>query len=64
MQTGGDARLVITRRFAGPPEAVYRAHPEPELIRQWMLGPEGWTMPVCISEATPGGSYQRLEKIV
>jgi uncharacterized protein YndB with AHSA1/START domain len=51
----GDTQVVVTRRFAAPPEAVYRAHVEPELLRQWLLGPEGWTMPVCISEPKPGG---------
>ena len=51
----GDTHVVITRRFDAPPEAVYRAHTEPESIRQWMLGPDGWTMPVCISEPKAGG---------
>jgi len=37
---------------------VYRAHTEPELIQKWMLGPEGWTMPVCINEARPGGKFR------
>ncbi|WP_157015900.1 SRPBCC domain-containing protein [Mesorhizobium xinjiangense] len=51
----GERHVIVTRRFAAPPEAVYRAHIEPELMQKWMLGPEGWTMPVCISEARPGG---------
>jgi len=55
LTTEGDTHLIATRRFAAPPQAVYRAHTEPELIRQWLLGPEGWTMPVCICEARPGG---------
>jgi len=55
LKTEGDKHVVVTRRFAAPPEAVYRAHTEPKLIQQWMLGPEGWTMPVCINEARPGG---------
>src|SRR5581483_6422961 len=55
LSTEGDTHVVVTRRFAASPEAVYRAHTEPELIQQWLLGPEGWTMPVCISEAKPGG---------
>lgn len=55
LETEGDRHIVVTRRFAAPPEAVYRAHTEPELIQRWMLGPDGWTMPVCISEARPGG---------
>jgi len=55
LTTEGDRHVVVTRRFAAPPELVYRAHTEPELIQQWMLGPDGWTMPVCVSEAWPGG---------
>jgi uncharacterized protein YndB with AHSA1/START domain len=51
----GDKHIVVTRRFAAPPEAVYRAHTEPHLIQKWLLGPDGWTMPVCISEARPNG---------
>jgi uncharacterized protein YndB with AHSA1/START domain len=55
LKTEGDKYLVVTRRFAAPPEAVYRAHLNPELIQKWMLGPDGWTMPVCISDARPNG---------
>jgi uncharacterized protein YndB with AHSA1/START domain len=55
LQTEDDTIIVVTRRFAAPPEMVYRAHTEPDLIRKWLLGPEGWTMPICISDARPGG---------
>jgi uncharacterized protein YndB with AHSA1/START domain len=55
LRTEGDRFVVVTRRFAAAPEAVYRAHVEPALIQRWMLGPAGWTMPVCICEARPGG---------
>jgi len=55
LTTEGDTHVAVTRRFAAPPEALYRAHTEPALIQKWMLGPDGWTMPVCISEAKPGG---------
>ncbi len=55
LTTEGDRYVLVTRRFAAPPELVYKAHTEPELMKQWMLGPEGWTMPVCINEAKPGG---------
>ena len=58
LKTEGDTHIVVTRRFAAPPEAVYRAHTEPELIQQWLLGPDGWTMPVCINEARPGGKIR------
>lgn len=55
LELEGDTTIVIQRIFAAPPEQVYRAHMEPELIKQWMLGPEGWSMPVCINEGKPGG---------
>ena len=56
--TEGDTHVVVTRRFAASPEAVYRAHIEPELIQKWMLGPPGWTMPVCLSEPWPNGKIR------
>ena len=58
LKTEGEKHLIVTRRFAASPEAVYRAHTEPELIKKWLLGPDGWTMPVCISEAWPGGKIR------
>src|SRR5215475_2814954 len=58
LNTEGDRYVVVTRKFAASPEAVYRAHTEPKLIQKWMLGPDGWTMPVCISEAKPGGKIR------
>jgi uncharacterized protein YndB with AHSA1/START domain len=58
LQTEGDTQVVVTRRFAASPEALYRAHTEPELISKWLLGPDGWTMPVCINEAKPGGQFR------
>jgi uncharacterized protein YndB with AHSA1/START domain len=58
LQTKGGTHIVVTRHFAAPPEAVYRAHTDPKLIQKWLLGPEGWTMPVCINEARPGGNIR------
>jgi uncharacterized protein YndB with AHSA1/START domain len=58
LKTEGDRYVVVTRKFRASPEAVYRAHTEPKLMQKWMLGPDGWTMPVCISEAKPGGKMR------
>ena len=58
MKTEGDLHIVVTQRFAAPPEAVYRAHTDPKLLQKWLLGPDGWTMPVCISEARRGGKMR------
>lgn len=58
LRTEGDTKVVVTRHFAASPETVYRAHVEPELIKRWCLGPDGWTMPVCINENKPGGKLR------
>jgi uncharacterized protein YndB with AHSA1/START domain len=58
LRTEGDTHVIVTRRFAAPPAAVYRAHVEPELLKRWLLGPPGWTMPVCINEPKPGGKIR------
>ena len=58
LKTEGDRHVVVVRRFDAPPEAVYRAHTEPALLQKWLLGPDGWTMPVCVSEPRPGGKIR------
>lgn len=58
LTTEGDRVVVAQRRFAAPPEDVYRAHLEPSILQQWLLGPDGWTMPVCINEGKPGGKLR------
>ena len=58
LTTEGETHVVVKRRFEASPEAVYRAHVDPELIQQWCLGPEGWTMPLCINEGKPGGKMR------
>lgn len=58
LKTEGDTHVVVTRHFDALPEKVYRAHTDPELVQKWLLGPEGWTMPVCINEAKPGGKIR------
>jgi uncharacterized protein YndB with AHSA1/START domain len=58
LKTDGDTHVIVTRRFAAPPEAVYRAHTDPAIVQKWALGPDGWTMPVCINEAKPGGKIR------
>ncbi len=56
--TEGETHVVVTRRFAADPETVYRAFSEPDMLKQWCLGPDGWTMPVCIHESKPGGKIR------
>jgi uncharacterized protein YndB with AHSA1/START domain len=58
LRTEGDTHVVVTRHFKAPPEAVYRAHTEKELVQKWLLGPPGWSMPVCINEPRAGGKIR------
>jgi len=58
LTTEGQLHVLATRRFAAPPELVYRAHTEAAYIQKWLLGPDGWTMPVCICDAKPGGKFR------
>ncbi|MCK2025996.1 SRPBCC domain-containing protein [Microbacterium sp. SSW1-47] len=53
-----DTHVRITRLVEGPRELVWRAHFEPDLIRQWMLGPDGWEMTECIAATEVGQSYR------
>lgn len=54
----GDRDLVMTRDFAAPRKLVYDAHTKPELVRQWLGGLPGWTMPVCEMDVRVGGTYR------
>lgn len=53
-----DTHVRITRLVEGPRELVWRAHFEPELIRRWMLGPDGWEMTECVAATEVGQSYR------
>lgn len=53
-----DREVQVTRSFKAPRALVYRAHTEPELVRRWMLGPPGWSMPVCEMDVRVGGKYR------
>jgi uncharacterized protein YndB with AHSA1/START domain len=47
--------LTITRHFAAPPARVWAAHMDPALIRQWLCGDGGTSMPVCENDPRVGG---------
>lgn len=53
-----DTHVRITRLVEGPIDLVWRAHQDPDLIRRWMLGPDGWRMSVCEVSPEVGGRYR------
>jgi uncharacterized protein YndB with AHSA1/START domain len=54
----GDRVLVMTRVFAAPRALVFDAFTKPELVQRWLLGPPGWSMPVCEINLRVGGKYR------
>lgn len=58
--TRGDRQIVMTRVFDAPRDLVYEAFTKPELVKQWLLGPPGWSMPVCEIDLRVGGVYRYL----
>lgn len=53
-----DTHVRITRLVEGPLELVWRAHQEPELLTQWLLGSDGWRMSICEVDPSVGGRYR------
>ena len=55
--TPSDREIVISRVFDAPRTLVFDAYTNPEHLPHWMLGPQGWTMPVCEVDLRPGGAW-------
>jgi uncharacterized protein YndB with AHSA1/START domain len=49
--------ILITREFDAPPEKVFRAHVEPDLVKRW-LGPRGLSMEIDRWDGQTGGAYR------
>ena len=56
--TPTEREVVITRVVDAPRGMVFDAHTKPDLVRRWLLGPPGWTMPVCEIDLRVGGKYR------
>ena len=54
----GDREIEVIRAFDAPKNLVYDACTKPELVRRWLLGPPGWTMPVCNIDLRVGGAFR------
>jgi uncharacterized protein YndB with AHSA1/START domain len=50
--------IAMTRVFNAPRHMVFDALTKPELVKKWLLGPPGWTMPVCEIDLRVGGHYR------
>ncbi len=57
LELKGETEVVFTRHFAAPRELVYDCHTKPELMRRWLLGPDGWQFDRCDVDLKVGGKY-------
>jgi uncharacterized protein YndB with AHSA1/START domain len=53
-----DTQVRVSRVVRGSVDLVWRAHTDASLMQRWLLGPDGWTMPVCEIATTVGDSYR------
>lgn len=56
--TPGEREIRIRRVFAAPRGLVFDAYTKPHLVSRWLLGPPGWTMPVCEIDLRVGGAFR------
>ncbi len=53
-----DTRVRVSRVIRGTVEQVWEAHHDASLLQRWLLGPDGWTMPVCELATAVGDGYR------
>jgi uncharacterized protein YndB with AHSA1/START domain len=58
IRTPSDREIAMTRVFDAPRRLVFEAWTKPELVKRWLLGPPGWSMPVCEIDLRVGGRYR------
>ncbi|HJZ71099.1 MAG TPA: SRPBCC family protein [Vicinamibacterales bacterium] len=58
VQTIADSELLFAREFDAPRATVFEALTRPALVQRWLLGPDGWTMPICEIDLKPGGTFR------
>jgi uncharacterized protein YndB with AHSA1/START domain len=58
LTAGTDREILVTRVLDAPRRLVFDAFTRPEMIKHWMLGPDGWSMPICEMDLRAGGAYR------
>lgn len=58
VSTPTDREIQVRRDFHAPRPLVFDAFTKPDLVKRWLLGPPGWTMPVCEIDLKVGGTYR------
>jgi uncharacterized protein YndB with AHSA1/START domain len=56
--TPSDEEVMVTRVVSAPRRVVFEAFTNARHVPNWLIGPEGWTMPVCEIDLRPGGTWR------
>lgn len=54
-----DTKVRVSRIIRGSVEDVWRAHHEPELLKRWLKGPDGWVMTVADIPGRVGDTFRQ-----
>src|SRR4029450_7347752 len=60
--TPSDREIAMSREFDAPRHLVYEGLTTPELLKRWLLGPDGWSLVVCDLDLRVGGRYRYVWK--
>ena len=55
-----ETKVEVVRRFNSQVESVWKPFTDASLVRHWMLGPPGWSMPVCKIDFRINGIYENV----
>lgn len=58
VSTPSEREIRVTRTFDAPPDLIFECHTKPEYLQKWLLGPPGWSMPVCEVDLRAVGHYR------
>jgi len=57
-QVLSDTQIRVTRVIRGTVDQVWEAHHNPDLLKRWLLGPDGWEMTECVVADKVGDPYR------
>ena len=53
-----DREVLMIRHFSASAKNLFRAYTDPDILKRWMNGPEGWSLEVCEIDLRVGGRFR------
>lgn len=57
-----DREIAVTRVFDAPRTRIFECWTTPDLVKQWLTGPPGWSFETCTVDLQPRGQYRFVWK--